>query len=184
MGLTLDFGRPRLRPENHHGVGPRRKTSPGKITTASDHVAPVQRSLPPPVRSTVRVNLSASKSSSPDRGVPTPLVGAASKSSSLAMSSQRRPICPPPQGVAAPAGATPCEMAGHSSPPLNRPRPERVPGAHALGARYFGRPKLRPEKSPRRRTTSRRWQRSLPPSMRSSGCPERMRACRRRCARP
>jgi hypothetical protein len=34
--------------------------------------------------------------------------------------------------------------------------PERVPGAHAFAARYFGRPKLRPEKSPRRRTTSRR----------------------------
>jgi hypothetical protein len=46
--------------------------------------------------------------------------------------------------------------------------PERVPGEHAPGARYFGRPKPRPEKSPRRRTTSRRWQRSLPPSMRST----------------
>jgi hypothetical protein len=33
---------------------------------------PVQRSLPPPMHSTVRVNLSASKSSSSDRGVPTP----------------------------------------------------------------------------------------------------------------
>jgi hypothetical protein len=29
-----------------------------KITTASDHVAPVQRSLPPSMRSTVTVNLS------------------------------------------------------------------------------------------------------------------------------
>jgi hypothetical protein len=34
------------------------KTSPGKITTASDHVAPVHRSLPPSTRSTVTVNLS------------------------------------------------------------------------------------------------------------------------------
>src|SRR4029077_2935677 len=54
-------------------------------------------------------------------------------------------------------------------PPRNRPRQNRVPpqgglppcpaqepGAHGPGARYFGRPKLRPEKSPRRRTTSRR----------------------------
>jgi hypothetical protein len=32
------------------------KTSPGKITTASVHVAPVQRSLPPSTRSTVTVN--------------------------------------------------------------------------------------------------------------------------------
>jgi hypothetical protein len=34
--------------------------------------------------------------------------------------------------------------------------PERVPGEHAPGARYFGRPKPRPEKSPPRRSTSRR----------------------------
>jgi hypothetical protein len=33
------------------------KTSPGKITTASDHVAPVHRSLPPSMRSTATVNL-------------------------------------------------------------------------------------------------------------------------------
>ena len=47
--------------KNHHGVGPRRarsifwkaKTSPGKITTASVHVAPVHRSFPPSTRSTV-----------------------------------------------------------------------------------------------------------------------------------
>jgi hypothetical protein len=54
------------------------------------------------------------------------------------MSSQRRsiprPDRVPPQGVFRPQ----C--------------PAQGPGAHAFAARYFGRPKLRPEKSPRRRT--------------------------------
>jgi len=60
---------------------PSKSSSPGS-GAASDHVAQVQRSLPSSARSTVRVNLSASKSSSSDRGVPTPLVGRAVESSS------------------------------------------------------------------------------------------------------
>ena len=77
----------------------------------------------------------ASKSSSRDRGVPTPS-GGASKSSSRN------------RGVPTPSG----EASKSSSPNRGRRRgvcyhpPERVPGEHAPGARYFGRPKPRPEK--------------------------------------
>jgi hypothetical protein len=66
-GVSTPSGGPRNRPHQIGGAGghaPRRsifwkaKTSPGKITTASVHVAPVHRSLPPSMRSTVTVNLS------------------------------------------------------------------------------------------------------------------------------
>jgi hypothetical protein len=158
-----------------------RAPSPGgpEITSPAAHVAPVQRSLPPSMRSTVTVTLSPSRSSSsgsgcagggrllparsrgpegmrlvnhPHRGreVPTPSSGGG-----LEKSCSRRSGVPDP-------------LVGRGGGGLEIVLTKSGPGEHAPGARYFGRPKLRPEKSPRCRTTSRRWQRSLPPSMRST----------------
>jgi hypothetical protein len=128
MGLTLGIleGQNFTR-KNHHGVGPRRAGAAELAPSMSSQRNPL-------VGSGLEIVLTRS-------GVPTPSSGATSKSSS------------PDRGV----------------PARNRPRPDRVPpqgvfrpqcpaqgpGAHGPDARYFGSPKLHPEKSPRRRTTSR-----------------------------
>ena len=144
------------------------------------------------MRSIVRVNLSASKSSSSDRGVPTPLVGRGRRivlaeigcrptpsggaveivltemggadppcrRGARTASSQVARSLPPSMRSTAAAHSSPLEIVlakiGCRRRGVCRLARRRSPERMGLTLAYFGKPKLHPEKSPRRRTTSRR----------------------------
>jgi hypothetical protein len=145
-------------PRNHlseiGGADPLRREGlrSGKPAVARQHRAP------PGSRTTTVLRPSSgatSKSSSPDRGVPTP-----PRRSSLKIVLTRDELAATsnlPHGKERLRPQAPHHV---KWPVILPPSKSSSPGEGArsacAGARYFGRPKLRPDKSPRRRTTSRR----------------------------